>query len=221
MKIHAKTKRKLVHLATKKKLLKRKSSQRVLRSFFIFVTTVCTGSLVFAVATTKPTVDTDIRAELKSQSINIDIKPPAPAAAAPTVRVAQSGSDQSGRASWYALGLRSPESLTCASTTYPRGTYLQVTSQRSGKTVVCLVNDYGPEAWTGRPIDLSLGSFRVIEDPSRGTVPVSITVVPAPPASINFGSLQAFGDLSGYRWCRNKYSTHFCNTFRQSSLPLH
>ncbi len=210
--MRAKTKRKIIHIVTKKKLAKRKTSRQVLRSFFIFVMTVCTGSLVFAVAVTKPTVDTQANAKIHSTSVNIDAKKG-------TVDV--SSADQTGRGSWYALGLPQPEAHTCASTTYPRGTYLQVTNLYNGKIVVCLVNDYGPESWTGRVIDLSIGSFRVVDDPGRGTIPVEIRVVPAPPSAININTPTALGNLSGYNWCRSKYSTKFCDSNRQKQVPLH
>ncbi len=85
--------------------------------------------------------------------------------------------DQAGSASWYALGLRSPDALTCASTRFPRGTYLEVTSLRNDAKVVCLVNDYGPQPHTNRIIDLSRGSFRQIESLGAGTVPVEVRVV--------------------------------------------
>lgn len=209
--MRAKTKRKIIHIATKKKLAKRKTSRKVLRSFFIFVTTVCTGSLVFAVAVTKPTVETQANPKLHSTSVNIDAK-------TATVSVA---ADQTGRGSWYALGLPAPEEHTCASTTYPRGTYLQVTNLNNGKIVVCLVNDYGPEAWTGRVIDLSIGSFKVVEDPGRGTIPVEIRVVPAPPAAINLRVPNAFGNLSGYNLCRSKYTSKYCDSNRQKQETLH
>lgn len=85
--------------------------------------------------------------------------------------------DQTGVGSWYALGLPSPDSLTCASTRFPRGTNLLVTDLRNGRTVRCLVNDYGPTAGTGRVIDLSRGSYRQLEDLGSGTMPVEIRVV--------------------------------------------
>lgn len=84
--------------------------------------------------------------------------------------------DQVGKASWYALGLPAPDALTCASTTFPRGTHLKVKNLRNGREVVCLVNDYGPEAWTGKVIDLSRGSFLQIDSLGAGTAPVEIRV---------------------------------------------
>lgn len=88
--------------------------------------------------------------------------------------------DQTGSASWYALGLASPDSLTCASTRFPRGTYLQVTDLRNSHQVVCLVNDYGPASSTGRVLDLSRGSYNQLEGLGSGTMPVEIRVVAHP-----------------------------------------
>jgi hypothetical protein len=90
------------------------------------------------------------------------------------------GPDQVGVGSWYALGLRSPDALTCASTKFPRGTYLKVTDLRNHAEVVCLVNDYGPTAGTHRVIDLSRGSYRALEGLGSGTMPVEIRVAPHP-----------------------------------------
>lgn len=88
----------------------------------------------------------------------------------------QQAPDQIGKASWYALGLAAPDALTCASTVFPRGTRLKVRNLRNGREVICLVNDYGPQSWTGKVIDLSRGSFVQIESLSAGTAPVEIRV---------------------------------------------
>lgn len=88
--------------------------------------------------------------------------------------------DQVGVASWYALGLHSPDALTCASTRFPRGTYLQVTDLRNNRQVTCLVNDYGPTPGTHRVIDLSRGSYSQLEGLGSGTLPAEIRVVSGP-----------------------------------------
>lgn len=92
-------------------------------------------------------------------------------------RPAPKPANQIGKASWYALGLRAPDAMTCASTTFPRGTTLHVTNLRNGRQVTCLVNDYGPQPWTGKVIDLSRGAFRQIDSLGSGVAPVEIRVV--------------------------------------------
>lgn len=130
---------------------------------------LCTGSVVVAMAgnlVAPPGVPIDLDAYLRAAQANRPpgVKPP----------------DQAGRASWYALGLRSPDAQTCASRQFPRGTYLEVTDLRNGNKVVCLVNDYGPEAGTNRVIDLSRGSYSALEGLGSGTMPVEIRVTDKP-----------------------------------------
>jgi rare lipoprotein A (peptidoglycan hydrolase) len=195
-----------------KKLTRKKTAKKLVRAFFILVMTVCTGSLFLAVATTKPTVDPSALPKFKTHSVTIDAK---------TGEMKVGGTaDQVGRASWYALGLPAPDALTCASTTFPRGTYLHVTNLRTRREVTCLVNDYGPEAWTGRVIDLSRGSFTQIDSLSLGTAPVEIRVVPAPDTSFNLNFPSTFGELSGYRLCEIYFSKKYCEDNRQQATPL-
>lgn len=63
---------------------------------------------------------------------------------------------------------------TCASRDYPRKTMLRVTNIANMKSVDCLVNDYGPEAWTNRHIDLSSFAFSQIADLRLGLAEVVI-----------------------------------------------
>lgn len=111
------------------------------------------------------------------QDINITAYQRAAEERRAALKIQEQRADQTGVASWYALGLRSPDALTCASTRYPKGTYLEVASLRNYKKVTCLVNDYGPQPYTNRVIDLSRGSFQQIEWLGSGTVPVEIRVV--------------------------------------------
>lgn len=209
MKTKTKKKIKKVHHAvTKKKLVKKKTSQRVLRGFFITVAAISMSGLAFAIATTKATLSVEVHSGIKPGTVLVNVPPPQPRA------------DQVGTASWYALGLPSPDSLTCASTRFGRGTYLQVTNKRNGRTVTCLVNDYGPAAWTGRVIDLSRGSFRVIEDLSRGTTPVEVRVVPPPPSGININLPQSLSTYLGYNLCRRAHTDKFCEINRQEQIKL-
>ncbi len=202
-----KTKKKIVSVLTKKKLLKKKHSRKVLRAFVMTVLILSTGSLMYAVSTTKPTVDVSLQAKHKTSTITFT-----PA----TGKISTNPlADQTGRASWYALGLPSPDSHTCASRTFPRGTYLEVTNLRNGNKVVCLVNDYGPEEWTGRVIDLSRGSFVAIESLGAGTLPAEIHVVSAPPSGFSFNFPSNFSKLTGYSLCLIGYDAKYCEANRQ------
>lgn len=204
--IKAKTKRKIKHLVTKKSLVRRKHSRHLTRGLFVAVLTACAGSLAYASVSGHPVVEVGVHAvNPGGVVISADSAPHPPGAP-----------DQTGRGSWYALGLPAPDAITCASRTFPRGTYLQVKDLHSGRSVTCLVNDYGPEAWTGRVIDLSRGSFSQVDSLGVGTVPVEIRVVDAPPAGLRLNVPSATG-LVGYALCHNKYTSLFCETHRQST----
>ena len=204
----AKTKRRVIHVLTKKKLVKRKISKHVLRSFFVLVATISMGALAYSIIFNKPTISIAIYhsgaggVEIKAPVITTPTPPP-PSAPALT-----------GRGSWYAFGLPQPDALTCASRIFPRGTYLLVKDLYNGNTMVCRVNDYGPEAWTGRIIDLSRGSFSQIDSLGRGTIPVELSV-----ASGSSGYLLPTGtDISavvGYDMCNANHSTTYCEQHRQ------
>ena len=80
-------------------------------------------------------------------------------------------------ATWYDYSLSgapgySLTHLTAASRDYPKGTYLQVWTDN--KIVVVRINDYGPEEWTGRKIDLSSYAFSKLASLSRGVIRVRI-----------------------------------------------
>ena len=80
-------------------------------------------------------------------------------------------------ASWYDYSLPdAPEysrtHLTAASRIFPRGTQLIVS--RGNSSVVVRVNDYGPEEWTGRDIDLSSYAFIQLAPLSLGILEVKI-----------------------------------------------
>ncbi len=200
----ARVKRSATKLANKK-VVKKKTGQRLLRAFFILVASVLTGSLAFTITTTKPTVEIQVRTNVAKAVEQIK---PAPFVNSP---------EQVGIASWYALGLPAPDALTCASTHFPRGTYLLVTSLRNSRSVICLVNDYGPTAGTKRVIDLSRGSFRVIEDLSRGTVPVEVRKINPPSQSLRLPFPENFTAAVGYSLCSTSFTAQFCDTNRQNT----
>ncbi len=66
---------------------------------------------------------------------------------------------------------------TCAAWNIPFGTYLKITNTKNGKSVICRVNDRGPQKHLGRQIDLSKGAFRKIADLQSGLIKVSIVPV--------------------------------------------
>lgn len=89
-------------------------------------------------------------------------------------------SAQCGKASWYHEGSRTatgeryrPDGITAAHRTLPFGTIVQVTHQRTGRTVNVRINDRGPFI-RGRIIDLSRGAKRVLG--MDGVAPVCISV---------------------------------------------
>lgn len=212
----AKTKRRIRHVLTKKKLVSRKTSRQVLRTFVIGLATISTGSLAYAIALTKPVVTVSVNGgNPQGRTISAPATP-----VPPVVQVAVAPSVPqgavSGRASWYALGLPAPDTLTCASRTYPRGSYLQVTNQRNGRVVVCRVNDYGPAIWTGRIIDLSRGSFTVIDSLGAGTAPVTVRLVSAPASgSVKLPIVQDIASVVGYSSCLKHNSAQYCEAHRQ------
>ena len=75
-----------------------------------------------------------------------------------------------GEASWYAY-----QDCNCAASRhYPYGTLLKVTDLITEKSVVVEVNDYGPEEWTGRIIDLDLVAFEQLTEKWRGLTRVKV-----------------------------------------------
>lgn len=207
----AKTKRRVLHVLTKKKLVSKRTSKQVLRTFLIGLSTISVGSLAYAITVTKPTVGIVVHS---SGAGGVKIEAPVTLNATPAPQSANSPAANSGRASWYALGLPEPDALTCASRTYPRGTYLNVKNLNNNKTMICRVNDYGPEVWTGRIIDLSRGSFSQIENLGRGTIPVEIRVAAGPSGFVS----PTGSDISlvvGYAMCNANHTGAYCEAHRQ------
>ena len=204
----AKTKRLLRHLVTKKKLVKKRTSRHIIRAFAILLATVSMGSLAYAIALTKPVVSVSVHGPAGGQLI-VAPSTPTPVTKAP------GSPDQVGRGSWYAYGLPQPDAITCASRTFPRGSYLQVTDMYNGNKVICHVNDYGPEVWTGRVIDLSRGAFEVVDSLGRGTIPVQIRLVTTATGVKLPVTPYNFGDIVGYSLCSKNHDSAFCDSHRQ------
>lgn len=72
--------------------------------------------------------------------------------------------------------------MTCASWYHPFGTKLKVTNLQNGKSVVCRVNDRGPNKRLRREIDLTIGAFKKIASAQRGLIRVSIVKQPGKPS---------------------------------------
>lgn len=64
--------------------------------------------------------------------------------------------------------------MTCASNQYKLGTYVEVTNQKNGKSIICKVNDRIGKA--GR-IDLTKNDFSQLAPLSQGLVKVSVKPV--------------------------------------------
>jgi hypothetical protein len=77
-----------------------------------------------------------------------------------------------GTATHYATG---PGPGTCAHLTLPFGTMVTLTNPDTGATARCRVADRGPEAWTGRIIDLSPDVFRRLAPLHLGVAPVTLS----------------------------------------------
>lgn len=85
---------------------------------------------------------------------------------------------QVGEASWYAW----KNGNFCASRDYPKGAKLKVTnitktSKNFGKNVLVTVNDFGPEVWTGRIIDLDKFAYKQIGYLQGGVMAVAVELV--------------------------------------------
>lgn len=86
---------------------------------------------------------------------------------------------ETGIASWYRYELSegdnwSDNHYTAASRDLPRYSYAKITNIENGKSVVIFINDFGPEEWTGRQIDLSNKAFSELADLKIGLIKVRI-----------------------------------------------
>ena len=91
-----------------------------------------------------------------------------------------------GKASWYSqsdAGIKihtangevfNDRAKTCAAWDIPFGSHLKVTNLANHKSVVCRVNDRGPNKRLDRKIDLSKASFRQIADTRCGIIKVLV-----------------------------------------------
>jgi len=79
------------------------------------------------------------------------------------------GKADSGIASWYNAGENE-----CAHRTFPPGTWLRVTNTANGRQVFVRVAGYGPQAGTGKLIDLDNKAFKQLAPLGQGTAKVKV-----------------------------------------------
>jgi hypothetical protein len=91
-----------------------------------------------------------------------------------TLALAEHPERAQGTASWYRF-----RGCDCAaSRDYPRGTLLEVArADVPQRRVTVKVNDYGPEAWTGRVIDLDAVAFKKLGSTRLGLLTVTVKPV--------------------------------------------
>lgn len=81
---------------------------------------------------------------------------------------------KNGIASWYAY----KKCLCAASRDFKKGTRLKVSRLSTGKSIEVVVNDYGPQLWTGRIIDLDKVAFQALgASLGAGLMPVRVEPV--------------------------------------------
>ena len=91
-----------------------------------------------------------------------------------------------GIASWYSesdpgINLRTANGeifddsqSTCASWHFPFNTYVKVTSLKTGRAIVCRINDRGPSKRLRRLIDLTQAAFKEIAPLKLGLIQVKV-----------------------------------------------
>jgi rare lipoprotein A len=114
----------------------------------------------------------------------------------PPVGVFAGGGALTGVASWYGPGFNghrtssgsiyNQDDLSAASTLFPLGTRLAVTSLANGRSVQVVVNDHGPYV-NGRDLDLSRRAALILGIIKPGTARVRMLVLNTPPGGPSFG----------------------------------
>ena len=133
-----------------------------------------------------------------AQGPNISEATPAPNSSVQTKseirnQVNQAKPYQVGTASWYgelfhgkptASGERyNMYDMTAAHLTLPMGSYVRVTNQHNGRSVVVRVNDRGPIV-PGRIIDVSYGAAQALQFRAQGLQRVRLDLVSGPPVNV-------------------------------------
>jgi len=79
------------------------------------------------------------------------------------------GKSNSGIASWYGT-----DATSCSSRDFPAGTWLRVINRANGKQAFARVEGFGPQAGTGKLIDLSKEIFQKLAPLGQGTTKVTV-----------------------------------------------
>ena len=114
------------------------------------------------------------------------------------------------------------DSLTCAHRTLPFGTYLRVTNQSNGRSVVVRVNDRGPFI-AGRVVDLSKAAATQLGMLNKGVVRVDVTQVMNPDeiefAPFKFRFFQMYDPVTGKYYTTDEWKREVL-TERREVLTL-
>ncbi|ADV67464.1 septal ring lytic transglycosylase RlpA family protein [Deinococcus maricopensis] len=97
----------------------------------------------------------------------------ATARSAPTADWAPAGR---GQAVYYGGRADAETTMTAAHPTLPFGTWVRVTHERTGQSVLVKINDRGPFGNSARVIDLSISAARALGMLSEGVAPVRLDV---------------------------------------------
>lgn len=138
----------------------------------------------------KPARVKSITARKKAPAKKASLKTTLKAKSKAAVRSVNKPRVSRGIASWYSKAddyinkhtangeVFNDRAMTCASWYHPFGTKLKVTNLQNGKSVVCRVNDRGPNKRLKREIDLTIGAFKKIASAERGLIRVSVIKLP-------------------------------------------
>lgn len=115
--------------------------------------------------TTKPAPrNTDVATNMQMtiQKVQAELKKKEEALVVPKSQIRE------GYASWYKFG----NGMNTASREFPRGTKIRVIAINSGKYIDVVVNDFGPEDWTGVSLDLNKPAFAKLAPIGAGIIQV-------------------------------------------------
>lgn len=131
------------------------------------------------------------------------------------------GSQQRGIASWYGMKFHGHDTsngekydvykFTAAHKNLPLPSYVRVTRQDNGRSVIARVNDRGP-FHTGRIIDLSYAAAIRLGIDKQGTAPVIVEVISTPNAhGQRWVQIGAYGQQASAQQAKNSVQAKLAN----------